>query len=116
MAQDWTPIYLAHRETYAAFLTAADAEARVDWHRWRGEFTDRREALARTDAAYTRTQAAFNMIDLEGVGPVEEAAALVACVRSMHIEESEPDGIWESFTAFRAAFVQAARRHLADHT
>ncbi|MEV0370001.1 hypothetical protein AB0I10_09275 [Streptomyces sp. NPDC050636] len=115
MAQDWTPIYLAHRETYAAFLTATDAEARVDWHRWRGDYAGSREALTATDKAYTATQAAFNMIDLEGVGPVAEAETLLACIRFMHEQEAEPDGIWETFKAYRAAFVEAARKHLGSH-
>ncbi|MHC0434042.1 hypothetical protein ACX6XY_28320 [Streptomyces sp. O3] len=113
--QDWTRVYLAHRATYAAFLTATDAEARVCWHRWRGDYTDKQWALTETDAAYTRTQSEFNMIDLEGLGPVEEARALVDCIRAMHTEDTEPDGVWERYTRLRTAFVEAAREHLADH-
>ncbi|CAM5446227.1 hypothetical protein SBADM41S_02141 [Streptomyces badius] len=45
MAQDRARVPLAHRLTYAAFLTATDAEARVAWHRWRGDYPDREQAL-----------------------------------------------------------------------
>ncbi|RII21035.1 hypothetical protein DSC45_01345 [Streptomyces sp. YIM 130001] len=115
MAQDWTPIYLAHRQTYAAFLTATDAEARVSWHRWRGDYPSKETALAETDAAYTRTQGEFNMIDLEGLGPVAEARALVDCIRGMHGADVEPAGIWAEFSRLREVFVVAARDHLGAH-
>ncbi|MFF0506148.1 hypothetical protein ACIQU8_09930 [Streptomyces griseus] len=114
MVQDRTRVYLAQRQTYAAFLTATDAEARVAWHRWRGDYPDREQALARTDAAYTRTQAEFNVIDLDGLAPVEEARALVECIRSMHTVDDEPEGVWARYTALRTAFVEAARQRLAD--
>ncbi|MFI6688619.1 hypothetical protein [Streptomyces sp. NPDC050485] len=115
MAQDWTSIYLAHRETYAAFLTATDAEARVAWRRWRGEYEDKQQALAAVDAAFTKTQAAFNMIDLESVGAAPEAAALVERIRAMHETDDEPAGVWEGFMRLRKEFVQAAREHLKAH-
>ncbi|MFD7013815.1 MULTISPECIES: hypothetical protein [unclassified Streptomyces] len=115
MAQDWTSIYLAHRETYAAFLTATDAEARVAWRRWRGEYEDERQALAAVDAAFTKTQAAFNMIDLEAVGAAPEAAALVERIRAMHEAAEEPVGVWEAFMKLREEFVRAAREHLKAH-
>ncbi|MFH9135594.1 hypothetical protein [Streptomyces sp. NPDC017524] len=115
MMQDRTRIYLAHRQTYAAFLTATDAEARVAWHRWHGEYPDKANALAHTDTAYTNTQAQFNMIDLDGTPPVEEARALVECIRGMHIADDEPVGVWAQYTALRTAFIESARHRLADH-
>ncbi|MEU9099208.1 hypothetical protein [Streptomyces sp. NPDC048361] len=115
VAQDWTAVYLAHRETYAAFLTATDLEARVSWHRWRGEYEDEQQALAATDAAFSTTQAAFNMIDLEAVGAAAEAAALVAAIRAMHEADAEPPGVWEEFTRLRTEFIAAAREHLKAH-
>ncbi|AIA05365.1 hypothetical protein SAZ_26160 [Streptomyces noursei ZPM] len=114
-AHDRTQIYLAHRETYARFLTATDAEARCDWHRWRGDYAEKREAVAAIDAAYTTTQSAFNLIDLEGIGPSKEAEQLVACIRFMHEQDEEPEGIWETFKGYRAQFVEAAREHLGGH-
>ncbi|MCZ0993822.1 hypothetical protein ACH4YO_39095 [Streptomyces noursei] len=113
-AHDRTQIYLAHRETYARFLAAADAEARCDWRRWRGDYT-KDEALKATDRAYTETQSAYNLIDLEGIGPAAEAERLTACVRFMHEQDEEPEGIWETFKGYRAAFVEAARIHLGAH-
>lgn len=95
--------------------TATDAEARCDWHRWRGDYAEKREAVAAIDAAYTTTQSAFNLIDLEGIGPSKEAEQLVACIRFMHEQDEEPEGIWETFKGYRAQFVEAAREHLGGH-
>ncbi|MFD9792372.1 hypothetical protein ACFWXK_15645 [Streptomyces sp. NPDC059070] len=112
MAQDWAAVYLAHREMYAAFLTATDAEARVAWRRWRDEYEDKREALAAVDAAFTATQASFNMIDLEDVGAALEASALVEWIRAMHEADAEAADVWEEFMRRRRAFVEAARKDL----
>ncbi|GGS54764.1 hypothetical protein [Streptomyces badius] len=114
MAQDRARVPLAHRLTYAAFLTATDAEARVAWHRWRGDYPDREQALPRADAACTRTQAEFHVIDPDALAPAEEARALVECIRSMHTADDEPQGVWARCTALRTAFVDAARQCLAD--
>ncbi|WP_190092264.1 hypothetical protein [Streptomyces melanogenes] len=112
MAQDWTAVYLAHRETYAAFLTAVDAEARVAWRRGRGEYEDEQQALAAVDAAFTKTQASFNMIDLDAVGAAPAASALVEWIRAMHEASNETADAWEEFMQRRRAFVEAAREDL----
>ncbi|MFI6052747.1 hypothetical protein ACIBCO_22025 [Streptomyces violascens] len=96
-------------------MTATDAEARVSWRRWRGEYADKQQALSATDAAFSETQATFNMIDLETVGPASEAAALVAAIRAMHEADNEPAGVWEEFTRLRQEFIAAAREHLKAH-
>jgi putative transposase len=51
-------LYLARRDAYAAFLTAADAECNVAWHRKDGRYTDEGEAVAEVDRAYAATRAA----------------------------------------------------------
>ncbi len=59
------------------------------------------------DRASAATRAAFVAIDLEGVGPHEEARALLTRLSSMH----EDDGAnldWKGFGAARKVFVAAA--------
>ncbi|MET9219300.1 hypothetical protein ACIOC1_19635 [Streptomyces sp. NPDC088197] len=108
-------IYLAHRDDYADFLTATDEEASVVWHRRQGDHTDRADLLERTEAAYGRTQAALNVLDIEGGGPLTEAKALVGRIRSFYDMDEIPDSAWEEYKAARSRYVTAARESLAAH-
>ncbi|WP_405795422.1 hypothetical protein [Streptomyces sp. NBC_01506] len=100
-------LYLARRDAYAAFLTAADAESNVAWHRLDGRFVDGASAVAAVDTAYAATRAAFNVIAVEGVGPVEEARTVLELLAAMHKDGGlAPD--WKGFKTAREAFVVAA--------
>jgi hypothetical protein len=106
-----TPLYLARLDMYSRFLTAADAESHVVWHRQDGRYAGEREAVDAVDTAYAATRAAFNAIDLEGVGPHKEARVVLDRLRAMHQDGgSSPD--WKDFKAAREAFVAAASAHL----
>ncbi|MFF5567258.1 hypothetical protein ACFY7Z_21920 [Streptomyces sp. NPDC012623] len=111
------PLYLARRDAFADFLSAVDAESQVAWHRADGRFRasdgapDDLAAVAAVDAAYLRTRSAFNVIDLEGVGPVKEARVLVEQVSGLHKEGGgNPD--WYEYKRAREAFLTAATGHL----
>ncbi|MEV4999068.1 hypothetical protein ACFVTT_10640 [Streptomyces niveus] len=104
-------LYVARRDAYAAFLTAADAESNVAWHRLDGRFPDGGAAVAAVDAAYAATRAAFNVIAVEGVGPVGEARETLERLATMHKDGGlAPD--WKAFKAAREAFVVAAAEFL----
>ncbi|WP_399086992.1 hypothetical protein ACGH2B_09530 [Streptomyces sp. BBFR2] len=105
-------MYLARRDAYAAFLTASDAEGAVIWRRTEGRYDSPEDALAATRESYAATQAAFNVLDVEGVGPVEQARDLRDQLRDLHRLDTVPDGAWEAYTTARAAFVHAARGFL----
>ncbi|MFI7101120.1 hypothetical protein ACIBK8_17320 [Streptomyces sp. NPDC050161] len=105
-------MYLARRDAYAAFLTASDAEGAVIWRRLEGRYDDKETALAATRDSYAATQAAFNVLDVEGVGPVEQAKALMEHLRAFHRLNEVPDTAWNAYTAARADFVTAARAFL----
>ncbi|WP_405743884.1 hypothetical protein OG422_19350 [Streptomyces sp. NBC_01525] len=105
-------MYLARRDAYAAFLTASDAEGAVVWRRLEGRYDSPEATLAATRESYAATQAAFNVLDVEGVGPVEQARELRDQLRALHRVDVVPDGAWETYTAARAAFVTAARGFL----
>ncbi|MFC9424519.1 hypothetical protein [Streptomyces sp. NPDC056987] len=104
-------LYLARRDAYAAFLTAADAESHVAWHRAEGRYADDAEAVAAVDLAYAATRAAFNLIDVEGVGPVKEARAVLARLAVLS-SDGNPNPEWKDFKAARESFVQAASAYL----
>ncbi|MEU3709298.1 hypothetical protein [Streptomyces catenulae] len=106
-------MYLARRDAYAAFLTASDAEGAVIWRRLDGRYDSLDAALTATRESYAATQAAFNVLDVEGVGPVEQARELMDRLRALHRVDAAPDGAWETYTAARGAFVTAARAFLA---
>ncbi|GAA3165560.1 MULTISPECIES: hypothetical protein [Streptomyces] len=106
-------MYLARRDAYAAFLTASDAEGAVIWRRVEGRYDSLDAALAATRESYAATQAAFNVLDVEGVGPVDQARELMDRLRELHRLNVVPDDAWETYTAARAAFVTAARGFLA---
>ncbi|MFC8075371.1 hypothetical protein ACFUN8_07495 [Streptomyces sp. NPDC057307] len=100
-------LYVARRDAYAAFLTAADAESHVAWHRLDGRFVDGAAAVAAVDAAYAATRAAFNVIAVEGVGPVEEARGALELLAAMHKDGGlAPD--WKAFKVAREGFLVAA--------
>ncbi|MGA4839924.1 hypothetical protein [Streptomyces sp. G45] len=104
-------LYLARRDAYAEFLNAVDAERTVIWYREAGRYEDGRAAVAAVDRAYDVTRAKFNVIDLEGVGPVKEGRALVERLREMERgDPSRPN--WADFKKAREEFVSAASRYL----
>ncbi|MFE1770601.1 hypothetical protein [Streptomyces sp. NPDC059008] len=110
-------LYLARRDTYAALLNAVDDELRIAWHRCDGRYTtpdgqpDEAAAVGDVDRAYVNSRAKFNVIDLEGVGPVKEARALVERAAALHKGGgTEPN--WADFKRAREAFVTAASRYL----
>ncbi|EFL23580.1 hypothetical protein SSOG_03294 [Streptomyces himastatinicus ATCC 53653] len=104
-------LYLARRDAYAEFLSAADAESNVAWFRKDGRFSDGTEAVAAVDRAYAATRAAFNVIDVEGIGPVKEARTVLEQLAAMHRDGGvNPD--WKDFKAARESFVVAANRYL----
>jgi hypothetical protein len=104
-------LYIARRDAYAAFLTAADAESNVAWYRKEGRYGDGAEAVAEVDRAYAATRAAFNVIDVAGVGPVKEARAVLESLATMHRDGgTNPD--WKDFKTARENFVAAAGSHL----
>ncbi|MEW1719472.1 hypothetical protein [Streptomyces sp. NPDC093109] len=111
------PLYLARRDAFAAFLSAVDAESQVAWHRSDGRFAapdgapDEVAAVAAVDAAYLVTRAAFNMIELEGVGPVAEARVLVERVSALHKGGGAEPG-WYGVKKAREGFLSAATRYL----
>ncbi|WTK83425.1 hypothetical protein OG292_13400 [Streptomyces sp. NBC_01511] len=106
-------LYLARRDAYAAFLTAADAESNVAWHRLDGRFADVGSAVAAVDAAYAATRAAFNVIAVEGVGPVGEGCTVLESPAAMHKDGGlSPD--WNGFKTAREAFVVAASGFLME--
>lgn len=104
-------LYLACRDAYAAFLTAADAESNVAWFRVDGRYADTAEAVAAVDRVYAATRAAFNVIEVEGIGPVEEGRALLEQLAALHKGGgAQPD--WKSVKTARETFVTAAAGHL----
>ena len=104
-------LYLARRDAYAAFLTAADAESNVAWFRTDGRYEDEVQAVAAVDRAYAGTRAAFNLIEVEGTGPVAEARALLERLAGLHKDGgAEPD--WKDVKTAREAFVAAAQADL----
>ncbi|MFH8469605.1 hypothetical protein [Streptomyces sp. NPDC017991] len=104
---DDVTLYLARRDAYAAFLTAADAESNVAWHRVDGRYADERAAVAAVDEAYAAARGAFTVIEVEGLGPVEEGHAVLAQLAAMHKDHgSTPD--WKAFKVARENFLRAA--------
>lgn len=99
-------LYLARRDAYADFLSAADAESQVAWFRSEGRYKDE-EAVVAVDAAYAATRDKFNVIDIEGVGPIKEARAVLEQLQAMHKDGGvNPD--WRAFKESREEFVKAA--------
>ncbi|MFI1413808.1 hypothetical protein ACH4Y0_28365 [Streptomyces sp. NPDC020707] len=104
---DDVSLYLARRDAYAAFLAAADAESHVAWHRVDGRYADESAAVAAVDAAYAATRGAFTVIEVEGIGPVEEGHAVLTQLAAMHKGHgSNPD--WKAFKGAREEFLRAA--------
>lgn len=107
-------LYLARRDAFAALLAAADAESATAWHRVDGRFTGRDAAVAAIeaiDAVYVATRAAFTVIEVEGISPVQEAQTMLDRLADMHTDDgTAPD--WKEYKIAREAFVAAAQRHL----
>ncbi|MFD9793396.1 hypothetical protein ACFWXK_20885 [Streptomyces sp. NPDC059070] len=104
-------LYLARRDAYAAFLTAADTESNVVHFRHDGRFKDKVEAIAAVDVAYAATRAAFNMIDVEGTGPIKEARTVLERLRAMHSDDDQAPN-WHDYKKAREDFVLAVNHHL----
>ncbi|WP_405616308.1 hypothetical protein [Streptomyces sp. NBC_01508] len=87
------------------------------WHRGDGRFKtpdgepDEVAAVAAVDSAYLATRAAFNVIDLEGVGPAKEARALVERVSALHWGDGQ-DPRWYDCKKAREEFLAAAAGYL----
>lgn len=103
-------LYLARRDAYASFLSAADAESNVTHRRVDGRFADQTEAVAAADRAYEVTRAAFNLIEIEGAGPISEARSVLQGLAAMHREADNPD--LSKFKAAREEFVRRASEDL----
>ncbi|MBW1600990.1 hypothetical protein JJV70_02490 [Streptomyces sp. JJ66] len=106
-------LYLARRDAYAAYLSAAEAECGVAHHRIDGRFANDTEAVAAVDQAYAATRAAFNVLAVEGedTGPVKQARTLNEVLRTLHSGGGHhPD--WAAFRDARDAFLAAAADHL----
>lgn len=113
MAEESPTLYLARRDAYAAFLTAADTESNVAWFREDGRYADEGAAVAAVDRAYAATRAAFNVIEVEGVGPVAQARVLLKRLAALHKANSgRPD--WKDVKQAREAFVGAAQEALRE--
>ncbi|SHN16496.1 hypothetical protein [Actinacidiphila paucisporea] len=113
MLEESTALYLARRDAYAAFLTAADAESHVAWFREDGRYPDEAAAVAAVDRAYAVTRAAFNVIEVEGVGPAAQGRTLLERLAALHKDGgARPD--WKDVKQAREAFVGAAQDALRE--
>ncbi|MER6052303.1 hypothetical protein [Streptomyces sp. NPDC001793] len=113
MSATTSDLYLSRRDTYAAFLSAADAESSVCWRKADGQYPSPDTAREAQDAAYTVTRDAFNRILVEPFGPHKEAQAVVEQIRLLgRAGEDEQD--WVSFKKAREFFVEAARVCLTE--
>ena len=68
-------------------------------------------AVSAVDAAYLASRAAFNVVDLMGVGPVKEARALVDRASALH-KGGGSDPNWYDFKKAREEFLAAATGYL----
>lgn len=113
MLEESAALYLARRDAYAGFLTAADAESNVAWFREDGRYADEAAAVAAVDRAYAATRAAFTVIEVEGVGPVAQARALLEQLAALHKDGgARPD--WKDVKVAREAFVEASQAALGE--
>ncbi|MGW7248798.1 hypothetical protein [Streptomyces decoyicus] len=108
-----TSLYLARRDAYAAFLSAADAETSVCWRKADGQYSSPEAATAAQDEAYNVTRDAFNRIAVEPDGPHKEGLALVEQIRALGRASTEEQD-WVAFKKAREVFVDASRACLRD--
>ncbi|MDT3398408.1 hypothetical protein RKE29_17430 [Streptomyces sp. B1866] len=108
-----TTLYLARRDAYAAFLTAADAESHAAHHRHEGRYPDAREAVDAIDRAYAATRAAFNVIDVEAAGPVKEGRVVLERLRELDRGDGGQRD-WYAYKKAREDFLAAAGAHLRE--
>ncbi|QIK08384.1 hypothetical protein G7Z12_22510 [Streptomyces sp. ID38640] len=113
MSTTASDLYLARRNAYAEFLSAADSEASVCWRKADGQYGGPEETTAAQDAAYTVTRDRYNRILVEPVGPHKEAQALIEQIRLLGRATKEEQD-WISFKKAREVFVDAARVCLKD--
>ncbi|MEV5122311.1 hypothetical protein AB0K49_05845 [Streptomyces decoyicus] len=106
-------LYLARRDAYAEFLSAADAESSVCWRKADGQYAGPEETTAAQDAAYVVTRDSYNRILVEPVGPHKEAQALIEQIRLLGRATKEEQD-WIGFKKAREVFVDAARMCLKD--
>ncbi|MGW1791825.1 hypothetical protein ACWCO0_28745 [Streptomyces tubercidicus] len=106
-------LYLARRDAYAAFLSAADQESSVCYWEAEARYESPEAAVAARDEAYAATRDSCNRIMVEPTGPQKEAEALVEQLRRLgRANAREQD--WVSFKKAREAFVHACRTHLKE--
>ncbi|MGD3106752.1 hypothetical protein [Streptomyces sp. YGL11-2] len=106
-------LYLARRDAYAAFLSAADAESSVCWRKADGQYPSPDSTREAQDAAYAITRDAFNRILVEPVGPHKEAQAVVEQIRILGRADQDAQD-WVAFKKAREVFVEAARACLTE--
>ncbi|MFF2922896.1 hypothetical protein ACFVTP_10910 [Streptomyces celluloflavus] len=106
-------LYLARRDAFAAFLSAADQESSVCYWESEGRYGTPEEATAARDEAYAVTRDACNLITVEPTGPHKEAQALVEQLRHLGRAGTEEQD-WVSFKKAREVFIEAARGYLKE--
>ncbi|PSJ29542.1 hypothetical protein B7P34_06645 [Streptosporangium nondiastaticum] len=107
-------LYVARRDSYAAFLTAIDAEADVAWNKATGHYPDADTLRAVLDEAFAKTREMFNVIDVEDTGPRKEAMALVTEVAKLRKAKDEEGQAWVEYKKAREDYVDAARQYLRE--
>ncbi|MFB7633679.1 hypothetical protein ACFC0M_22440 [Streptomyces sp. NPDC056149] len=113
MSATASDLYSSRRDTYAAFLSAADAESSVCWRKADGQYPSPDAAREAHDAAYAVTRDVFNRILIEPVGPHKEAQAVIERIRLLgRAGKDEQD--WVAFKRAREVFVEAARACLTE--
>ncbi|MEU9112159.1 hypothetical protein AB0D04_10260 [Streptomyces sp. NPDC048483] len=106
-------LYLARRDAYAEFLSAADQESSVCYWEAQGRYETPEAATSARDDAYAATRDACNRITVEPTGPQKEALALVEQLRHLG-RTGANDQDWVSFKKAREVFVDACRMHLKE--
>ncbi|MFG2098545.1 hypothetical protein [Streptomyces sp. NPDC048612] len=106
-------LYLARRDAYTAFLSAADQESSVCYWEAEERYETPEAAVTARDEAYAVTRDAFNRITVEPTGPHKEAEALVEQLRCLGRADTQEQD-WVSFKKAREVFVNACRMHLKE--
>lgn len=106
-------LYLARRDAYAAFLSAADQESSVCYWEAEARYETSEAAISARDEAYAVTRDTCNRIMVEPTGPQKEAEALVEQLRRLGRADAQEQD-WVSFKKAREVFVNACRMHLQE--
>ncbi|MEU5425170.1 hypothetical protein AB0H73_06130 [Streptomyces olivoreticuli] len=107
-------LYLARRDAYAGLLSAIDEEKDVAWRKVVGRYPNGDSLLAALDAAHKVTREAFNVVDVEEIGPHKEARALIEQLGALRKAETESDQKWVEYKKAREVYVDAARQYLKE--